>query len=332
MLRTCAFLICLAISISAGAQQATIPQLLTGSISGTVLDVSGEIVPGAKVILEGAASEPPRTTPANDNAYFIFDHVELGTPYRITISADGLASWTSSTIILTPERDVLLLTDINLKIAGGVQSVTVYADSTEIATQQVHIEEQQRVLGFIPNFYVVYDPNAVALTKKLKFSLALRASTDPVTFIGEAFLAGIDQAANTPDYVEGAKGYGQRLGAAYADGFTDIMIGGAILPSLLHQDTRYFYQGTGTTKSRAIHALTSPFICKGDNGRWQPNYSSVGGDLASGALSNAYYPATNRGLGLVFVNAAITTAGRMTNGLIQEFVLRRLTPSARNHN
>ena len=33
------------------------------------------------------------------------------------------------------------------------------------------------------------------------------------------------------------------------------MIGGAILPSLLHQDPRYFYQGSGTKKSRALHAL-----------------------------------------------------------------------------
>ena len=114
----------------------------------------------------------------------------------------------------------------------------------------------------------------------------------PLPSSASASLAGIDQAADTPNYVQGAKGYGERLGATYTDGFTDILIGGAVLPSLLHQDPRYFYQGTGTKKSRILHALSSPFICKGDNGRWQPNYSSVGGDLASGAISNAYYPAS----------------------------------------
>jgi hypothetical protein len=145
-----------------------------------------------------------------------------------------------------------------------------------------------------------------------------------------AFVAGLDQAGTTPNYGQGAAGYGQRVGALYANGFTDIMIGGAILPSLLHQDPRYFYQGTGTTKSRFMHAISSPFIAKGDNGRWEPNYSSVGGDLATGAISNIYYPESNRGPGLVFVNAAITTGGRMANGLIQEFILRRFTPSARN--
>jgi hypothetical protein len=107
------------------------------------------------------------------------------------------------------------------------------------------------------------------------------------------------------------------------------MIGGAILPSLLHQDPRYFYQRTGTNKSRALHALSSPFICKGDNGRLQPNYSSLGGDLASGALSNTYDPASNRGAGSVFKNFTIGTGERMFSGVIQEFLLPRLTRKAK---
>jgi hypothetical protein len=108
------------------------------------------------------------------------------------------------------------------------------------------------------------------------------------------------------------------------------MIGGAILPSLLHQDPRYFYQGTGTNKSRALHAITSPFVCRGDNGTPQPNYSTIGGDLASAALSNAYYPASNRGLGLFFGNFLIGTGQRAAANLAQEFILRRLTPKAKH--
>jgi len=141
-------------------------------------------------------------------------------------------------------------------------------------------------------------------------------------------MAGVRQAAHTPDYVLGAKGYGQRFGAEVADGFSDILIGGAILPSLLHQDPRYFYQGTGTTRSRLEHALASPFVCKGDNGRWQPNYSSLGGDLASSALMETYYPQSNRGAGMVFGQFAISTAERELSGVVQEFVLRKLTPLA----
>ena len=94
------------------------------------------------------------------------------------------------------------------------------------------------------------------------------------------------------------------------------MIGGAILPSLLHQDPRYYYQGTGSNKSRTLHALSSPFV-RGDNGQLQPNYSSLGGDLGSAALSNLYYPASNRGAGLVFSNFVLTTSERMLSSMFQ---------------
>jgi hypothetical protein len=164
----------------------------------------------------------------------------------------------------------------------------------------------------------------------LKFRLALKTSTDPITILGSAFIAAADQAGDTPDYQQGMKGYAQRFGANYANGLTDIMIGGAILPSLLHQDPRYFYRGTGTSKSRTIYALRTPFICKGDNGHWQPNFSGLGGYLASGAIANAYYPESNRGPGLVFSTFGIDIAADMANGLIQEFLLRKLTPSAKN--
>ena len=186
-------------------------------------------------------------------------------------------------------------------------------------------EEQQRIFGVIPNFYVTYDSNAAPLTAKLKFQLAVKVAIDPVTFVGVGVFAAANQAGDRPDYPQGAKGYAQRYGAVYADGVTDILIGGAVLPSLLHQDPRYFYQGTGTNKSRVIHALTTPFVCKGDNGKWQPNYSSVGGDLAAAALSNAYYPASNRGVGLFLSNFFIDTGQRAAASLAQEFLLRRLT-------
>jgi hypothetical protein len=94
---------------------------------------------------------------------------------------------------------------------------------------------------------------------------------------------------------------------------------------LLHQDPRYFYQGTGTTRSRLRHAILSAFIAKGDNGKWQPNYSSVGGDLASGALSNLYFPKSNRGVGLVFSQFALGTGERIGANLAQEFLLAKLT-------
>jgi hypothetical protein len=236
----------------------------------------------------------------------------------------GFADWTSDEVILKPGQYVIL-TVSKLRIATALTQVNVGYSPVEIATEQVKIEEQQRIFGFIPNFYAEYDPNAAPLTTKLKFQLAAKVSYDPVTLIGVGVFAAANQAGDRPNYPQGAKGYAERYGAVYADGVTDIMIGGAVLPSLLHQDPRYYYQGTGTNKSRVFHALRSSFVCKGDNGQWQPNYSTVGGDLASAALSNAYYPSSNRGVGLFLSNFFVDTGQRAAANLAQEFLLRRLT-------
>jgi hypothetical protein len=105
------------------------------------------------------------------------------------------------------------------------------------------------------------------------------------------------------------------------------MIGGAIFPSLLKQDPRYFYKGTGTTRSRIFYAIATTVVCKGDNGHWQPNYSGIIGGLAAGGISNLYYPASNRnGVSLTFENALTGIAGGAVQNLLQEFVVRRLTP------
>jgi hypothetical protein len=246
----------------------------------------------------------------------------------VTISASGFADWISPEVTLKPSQ-YLDLTGIRLGIAEAVTTVQAIVSTEEIATHQVDVEEHQRVLGFIPNFYVVYDRHPVPLTSKLKFKLALRTTIDPITFLGSAFVAGVDQAANKYDYQQGAKGYAQRFGASYANGLTDIMVGGAILPSILHQGPRFFYQGTGTKKSRILHPFSYPIICRGDNGHLQPNYSSLGGFLVSGAIANAYFPESNRGPGLVFSTAFVDLAANMANGLLQEFVLRRFTPTAK---
>jgi hypothetical protein len=340
----CVLALCLSSGVAARAQQlvaadppaagvdpttVAAPDPQPGSISGTVTDMNDAIVPGATVALETPAPGERRTVEANDNGFFDFAGLKPGTPYHVTVSANGFVSWTSSTVILSPGQFVFL-TESKLKIAGGETSVTVYSSPDQIAVEQVRLAEQQRVFGFVPNFYTVYDPHPVPLTKKLKYSLAFKAATDPVTFTGMAVLAGSYQASNRLNYGQGWDAYGQRLGAIYADTFSGIMIGGAVLPSLLHQDPRYYYQGSGTTRSRLYHAISSPFVAMGDNGHWQPNYSSVGGDLASGAIANAYYPEANRGPALLFQNFAIASGGRMFNAILQEFVLRRFTPGSRN--
>jgi hypothetical protein len=313
------------------AQDVNAPKPETGHITGTVTDVNDDPVPGATVVLEGSGLGDPRTVVSNDNGFFEFDDLEAGPPYHVTISASGFANWTSPAVILKP-GETLILTGSKLQIAQAQTTVSVVYSAEEVATEEVKIEEQQRVLGIIPNFYVVYDHNAEPLTTKLKFKLALRTSFDPVTITGVALLAAINQAGDTPNYGQGWGAYADRFGSAAADGLINIMIGGAILPSLLHQDPRYFYQGSGTTKSRTLHALSSPFVCRGDNGRLQPNYSTIGGDLATAAISNAYYPGSDRGVRQTFDTVLINTAERMFTSLAQEFIVGKLTSKGKHKN
>jgi Carboxypeptidase regulatory-like domain len=326
-----ALVICLGGSRTSKAQEQltalpNAPKPQPGIIVGTVTDVNNDGVPGATVALVGSALKDPRTVVSNDNGSFQFNDVEPGT-YQVIVSAQGFANWTSPAIMLKPGQYAILPVS-KLRIAEALTTITVAspaASSEEIAAEQVKVEEQQRIFGFIPNFYVTYDRNVVPLTPKLKFKLATKALFDPVTVIGVAGFAAINQAADNPNYGQGAKGYAERFGAGYADGAIDIMVGGAILPSLLHQDPRYFYQGTGTTKSRVLHAVSSPFITRGDNGQRQPNYSTLGGDLTTAALANAYYPASNRGVGLFLGNFFIATGQRALANVAQEFILRRIT-------
>ena len=332
MYRKCLIVLLFIFALRGLAEDADRSGATSGSIAGTVVDVNDAIVPGATVALRCEIPCKEDSTVAGDTGSFQFSNLRLGTSYEIAVSASGFKDWTSAPIVLTPERSIFLVSDVKIAMTESTESVTVHASTAEIATEQLHLEEQQRVLGIIPNFYVVYDSkNAVPLPPKLKFQLAMRTALDPVTVTGVAFLSGIQQAGGTPNYAGGPKGYGQRFGANAATGFSDIFIGGAVLPTLLHQDPRYFYQGTGTTSSRLKHALLSPLIARGDNGKPQINFSSLGGDLASSALAETYYPDSNRGPRMIFGNFAIETGERMASTALQEFVLRKLTPGSRKH-
>lgn len=296
-----------------------------GRVMGTVTGVNGAPLFGATVAMTGPDQTGNRTVVTDENGYFAIDGVRPGIAYRIVVSGTGFEEWTSPIIILAP-GEFKLLEAIALRLAPQQTVVHVTYNPVEVATEQFKTEETQRVFGFFPNFYVSYErQNAAPLTTKMKFKLALKVSYDPVTIAGVALVSASRQAANTPKYGQGWAAYGERFGATAADGFTDIMIGGAILPSLLHEDPRYFYQGTGTTKSRIRHAISSPFFNKRDNGTWGPNYSSLGGDLASSAISNLYFPQANRGAGLVFSQFALGTAERVGASLAQEFLLGKFT-------
>jgi hypothetical protein len=188
------------------------------------------------------------------------------------------------------------------------------------AEEELRQQKKQRILGVIPNFNTSNVQNAATLSPRQKFSLAFKSALDPFEFAAAAADAGLSQWENEyPGYGQGAQGYGKRLGASYADNFYGTLLGGAVFPVLLHQDPRYFRKGSGSFKGRLFYAISTTVICKGDNGKWQPNYSNVLGNIAAGGISNLYYPSTDRGAGLTFERATTVTAEGAIGAVFVEF-------------
>lgn len=311
------------------------PQTETGSgeqhnastLIGTVTGVGGEVLGGATVTLIALATGNKQTQVTDSNGFVSF--VVAPGRYVMTATAPGFVVWRSDPLTLAP-REFHEVLGMVLEKDTAVETVRVTATERELATQQVGAEEKQRILGVVPNFYVSYLANAAPLSAGQKFQLAWKSSIDPFNFAISGVQAGVEQAEGTyAGYGSGAEGYAKRYGAAFADGFNSTMIGGAVLPVLFRQDPRYYYRGHGSVASRALYAIATVAICKGDNGRWEPNYSFVLGNLAAGGISNLYYPASDRaGAELTLDNALIDTGLGAFNSLVEEFVLKKLTRGA----
>jgi hypothetical protein len=293
------------------------------SVGGTVLDLSGATVSGADVNLMDREGTQRHTMLSEANGKFNFLKIVPGS-YLVTVTANGFAPFTSAEFVVADQQD-FELPAISLSVAAASMEVVVRPTDL-IAAEQIKMQEKQRLVGVIPNFYTSYIYDAAPLTVKQKFSLAVRGTFDPMAFVGVGFAAGIEQANNSfSGYGQGASGYAKRYAAKFVDGRTSDLLTHAVFPTLFHQDPRYFYQGYGTFKSRFRHAVGSAFVTRGDNGSTQPNYSYLLGDVSAAALSNLYYPQGNRGAHLVLTNAAVGLAGRIGGNLIREFLSKRLS-------
>ncbi len=306
-------------------QQVSAQQQPSRRISGRIVDQTGVAVVGARIILTSENSSQSHEVLTGDDGLFTFANAAPGS-FHLSITAAGFATQEFSEILSSTEN--FTVPQIVLAVASVSTEVRVVPPSqVEIAQEQIKEEEKQRALGIIPNFYVTYIPDAAPLTPRQKFGLAWKSMVDPVTFGLTGAIAGVQQAQNDfSGYGQGAEGYARRYGAAYGDMVTSTLIGSAILPSLLKQDPRYFYKGTGSKRSRLLYAIANSVICKGDNGHWQANYSAIIGGLAAGGISNLYYPEKDRqGAELTFQNALIGIGATAAANVLQEFVIKRFT-------
>jgi hypothetical protein len=188
------------------------------------------------------------------------------------------------------------------------------------AEQQLKLQEKQRVFGVMATFNTTTNKDALPLSSGQKYRLFFKSATDPWPFVLTAFGAGIDQAENSfPEYGQGMEGYAKRFGAGYTDYFTGNLLGNAVLASLLKEDPRYFQKGTGSSTSRVLWAASSTVWCKRDSGTWGPNYANVVGNLMGAAVSNLYYPASNRTVGDTFERGFSVTAEAIIGSEVIEF-------------
>jgi hypothetical protein len=197
------------------------------------------------------------------------------------------------------------------------------------AEEQLKIQQKQRMAAIVPNFNAVLNGSTVPLSGGQKMRMAWRSAIDPYQFGLAAFVAAIGQANDSHSsidangfrhgYEQGWIGYAKRFGSSFADQFNGTMIGNGILPAVLHQDPRYFRKGSGSIKGRIWYATIAAVRCKSDNGKWQPNYSNVLGNLAAGGISNVYYPAADRGFVLTVEQAIIVTAEGALGTMLIEF-------------
>jgi hypothetical protein len=159
-----------------------------------------------------------------------------------------------------------------------------------------------RILWTLPNFLTMENAkNVPPLTPGQKFKVTARGLFDPFEFVLIGVVAGINQAADSnPSYGQGMEGYAKRYATAYGDNLIENFMSSAVLPSILHQDPRYYQLGHGGFWRRSAHAVGRVLVTRSDSGQQQPNYSEVVGAAAAAAISTySYHPESERGFGNV---------------------------------
>ena len=206
---------------------------------------------------------------------------------------------------------------------GSAQNVGAFAQSPAPTSQsQPRATESQRILKIFPAYGVVQNPAVPfhPLTSQDKFVLFVHGAADPSNLLVAATNAGIEQAADIfPGYGQGAEGYGKRFGASLADQASNSLFKNFAFPVLLREDPRYFRKGQGTIKQRFGYAISRVFVTRRDSGTTGFNFSRVLGSLASSALANTYYPASDRGVGSTFARVGIAFGTDSALNVISEF-------------
>ena len=162
------------------------------------------------------------------------------------------------------------------------------------STPQNSPQEDKRVFGVIPNNRTTEGAMPfIPITARRKMTIAFKDSFDYPVYLTSGLFATLYQLDDqNPSFGQGMAGYAKRYASAEGDQMLGNMMTEGILPSLLHEDPRYFRVGEGSKKSRLLKALMQIVVTRTDSGGRTFNFSEWGGNAATAAISNAYYPDT----------------------------------------
>ena len=178
---------------------------------------------------------------------------------------------------------------------GQQQGTAKPADQSQVPPEKP-AQKDDRIFGVMPNHLTIETGAKIEpLTWKGKFKITAEGAFDPYEFVIVGLVAGIHQAENSDaPFGQGMQGYAKRYGAGFADQAIGNMMTGAVFPSLLRTDPRYYRMGEGTIRQRLRYSLTRILITRTDSGHRAFNLSELGGSASGAAISNLYYPAQDR--------------------------------------
>jgi len=208
---------------------------------------------------------------------------------------------------------------IAVAAAQSPESPDVRTDG--LAEQVATTQDDTHILGIVPNYATVNDPTLYKpIQPKQKFKLASQDSFDPFTWVIVGFYAGVAQWGNNyRQYGQGTEGYAKRYGAAFADGTVSNYMTEAIMPSILHQDPRYFRMAVGGAWKRTGYALTRVLVTRGNTGTKQFNSSEIAGTMIAAGIANLYYPSDNRSVAQTLDKFALNVVSDAGFNVLREF-------------
>jgi hypothetical protein len=161
------------------------------------------------------------------------------------------------------------------------------------------LPQTKRILGIIPNFRAVStDEKLPPQSFKEKFMGATEDSFDYSSIVIPGMVAGYSMAKNSyPEFHQGAAGYARYFWHSAVDQTSENYMVEFIVPTVTHEDTRYYTLGRGGFLKRTGYALSRILITRNDAQNETFNVSEVVGAGAAAGLSSLYYPTRERSFG-----------------------------------